>query len=98
METMQEQEDVRVSLVRQMVMALVDEQDEVDIQSTSRDGLVTVHVTVAKSDVGKVIGKQGRTARSMRCILACASMKTKTKCDLNILEYAHGRERKAGAA
>lgn len=78
-----------VSLVREMVSALVDEPDNVEVQSTECDGLVTLHVTVAKSDVGKVIGKQGRTARSLRTILACASMKTKMRCELNILECAH---------
>jgi hypothetical protein len=86
--------DMMVSLVRGMVEALVDEPGAVEIQSTFRDGLVTVHVTTARGDVGKLIGKQGRTARSMRTILACASMKSKVRCELNILEYSH----KAGAA
>lgn len=88
--TQEQGREVMVSLVRQMVIALVDDPGSLEIQSTHCDGLVTVHVTVAKGDVGKVIGKQGRTARSLRTILACASMKTKMRCELNILEYAHG--------
>jgi predicted RNA-binding protein YlqC (UPF0109 family) len=99
--TMQKQgresgEEEMVSLVRQMVMSLVDEPGSVEIQSDARNGLVMVHVTVARGDVGKLIGKMGRTARSMRTILAAAGMKSKVRCELNILEYAHGE--RTGAA
>jgi predicted RNA-binding protein YlqC (UPF0109 family) len=90
-----EYRDAMASLVQQIAEALVDEPGAVTIETTTAEGLVTVHLTVAPTDVGKVIGKQGRTARSMRTILACASMKAKLRCELNILEYSH---QKKGAA
>lgn len=97
--TMEQGRDTMVSLVREMVMALVDDPGAVELQSAYREGLVTVHVTVAQGDVGKVIGKQGRTARSMRTILAASGMKLKVRCELNILEYSHGlRSSGKGAA
>ena len=95
--TIEQGRDTMVSLVRQMVMALVDDSEAVELESTYCQDLVTVHVTVAQTDVGKVIGKQGRTARSMRTILAASGMKLKVRCELNILEYAHSREREGAA-
>jgi predicted RNA-binding protein YlqC (UPF0109 family) len=88
-------EEMMFSLVREMVTALVDETESVKIQGHTRDGLVTMHVTVARNDVGKLIGKMGRTARSMRTILAAAGMKAKVRCELNILEYGHGEAKGA---
>lgn len=73
-----------VSLVSQMAKALVDFPDEVSIQ-TSREAESTVMLLrVAQSDLGKVIGKQGRTARSMRTILGAASMKAHHRFALDI--------------
>jgi uncharacterized protein len=84
---------VMVSLVRQLVMALVDEPESVRIEGFAREGCVVLEVSVAPQDLGKVIGKQGRTARSLRTILAAASMKFKVRCELNIREpREHMRE------
>jgi predicted RNA-binding protein YlqC (UPF0109 family) len=91
-----------VMLVREMVRAMVDDQESVKIAARGNDGYVIVNVTVASSDIGKLIGKQGRTARSLRTILAAASMKCKVRCELNIVEAGNREEgvgsRKQGAA
>lgn len=79
-----------MSLVREMVFALVDEPEQVNVTELQRDGCLVIDVMVAPNDVGKVIGKQGRTARSLRTILSAASMKAKVRCELNIYEYPRG--------
>jgi predicted RNA-binding protein YlqC (UPF0109 family) len=74
------------TLVAEIARALVDSPDQVSVE-TLRDGEGTVlRLRVASSDIGKVIGKQGRTARSLRTILAAASMKMKHRFTLDILE------------
>jgi uncharacterized protein len=73
-------------LVLEMARALVDIPDSVSVE-IFKDGDGTVlRLRVAASDVGKVIGKQGRTARSMRTILGAASMKLKHRFALDIVE------------
>jgi predicted RNA-binding protein YlqC (UPF0109 family) len=73
-----------VELVSRMVKALVDLPDQVVVEA-SHDGVGTVlHLKVAPCDLGKVIGKQGRTARSMRTILGAASMKAQHRYSLDI--------------
>jgi predicted RNA-binding protein YlqC (UPF0109 family) len=73
-------------LVTEMARALVDKPESVIVE-TLKDGDGTViRLRVAQSDVGKVIGKQGRTARSMRTILSAASMKLKHRFSLDIVE------------
>lgn len=80
-----------ISLVREMVLALVDEPGSVRIDGYFVDGVAVVNVTVARGDLGKVIGKQGRTARSLRTILAASAMKHKVRCELNIVESRQER-------
>lgn len=73
-------------LVTEIAKALVDNPAQVSVE-TLRDGDGTVlRLRVASSDIGKVIGKQGRTARSLRTILTAASMKLKHRFSLDILE------------
>ena len=73
-------------LVTEMARALVDKPENVVVEAL-RDGDGTViRLRVAQIDVGKVIGKQGRTARSMRTILSAASMKLKHRFSLDIVE------------
>jgi uncharacterized protein len=73
-------------LVTEIAYALVDNPEEVVVEAIEdRDGTV-IRLRVANSDVGKVIGKQGRTARSMRTILSAASMKLKHRFSLDIVE------------
>jgi uncharacterized protein len=73
-------------LVREIARALVDEPEAVDVQSVSREENTILRLRVAPQDVGKVIGKQGRTARSVRTILGAVSMKLRHRYTLDILE------------
>jgi hypothetical protein len=73
-------------LVREIARALVDEPQSVDVQSVNRDENTVLRLRVAPQDVGKVIGKQGRTARSVRTILGAVSMKLHHRYTLDILE------------
>jgi hypothetical protein len=73
-------------LVREIAQALVDEPSAVQIESVSRDESTVLRLRVAPQDVGKVIGKQGRTARSVRTILGAVSMKLHRRYTLDILE------------
>jgi hypothetical protein len=73
-------------LVREIAKALVDEPNAVEVETVSRDENTVLRLRVAPSDVGKVIGKQGRTARSVRTILGAVSMKVHHRYTLDILE------------
>jgi predicted RNA-binding protein YlqC (UPF0109 family) len=71
-----------------MTLALVDDHHAVKIDITHTNGLVTINLCVTRSDLGKVIGKQGRTARSLRTILGAAGMKHQRRYHLNIEHQA----------
>jgi uncharacterized protein len=73
-------------LVREIARALVDEPEAVEVHSVDRDENTVLRLRVAPGDVGKVIGKQGRTARSVRTILGAVSMKLHHRYTLDILE------------
>ena len=73
-------------LVREIARALVDDPDAVAVETVSRDENTVLRLRVAPQDVGKVIGKQGRTARSVRTILGAVSMKVHHRYTLDILE------------
>jgi len=73
-------------LVREIARALVDEPDAVAVETVSRDENTVLRLKVVPQDVGKVIGKQGRTARSVRTILGAVSMKVHHRYTLDILE------------
>lgn len=73
-------------LARAMVESLADELDAVQVTGQLFDGCVALTVTVAAGDIGKLIGKQGRTARSMRTILYAAGVKYGLRCQLNLIE------------
>ena len=73
-------------LVEFMAKALVDNPEEVDVNEIIGEQTTVVELKVAKEDLGKVIGKQGRTARSMRTILNAASTKLQKRSVLEIVE------------
>tara|TARA_Y100000815_G_C12908726_1_gene337028 strand:+ start:35 stop:301 length:267 start_codon:yes stop_codon:yes gene_type:complete len=73
-------------LVEFMAKSLVDSPDEVDVNEVIGEQTTVVELKVAKEDLGKVIGKQGRTARSMRTILNAASTKLQKRSVLEIVE------------
>ena len=60
-------------LIRQVIVALVDEPDNVTIDSVDEGGTITINVHVDPADVGKVIGRQGRVIKSLRTIARAAS-------------------------
>ncbi len=74
------------ALVEQIAKALVDEPDQVSVQSVDGEQAVVLELRVSPADLGKVIGKQGRTARSIRTILGAAGMKLHKHYTLEILE------------
>lgn len=73
-------------LVEFMAKSLVDHPDSVEVQEIDGEQTTVVELKVAKEDLGKVIGKQGRTARSMRTILNAASTKLQKRSVLEIVE------------
>ena len=74
------------ALIEQIAKALVDEPDEVAVRSIDGEQVTVLELRVSANDLGKVIGKQGRTARSIRTILGAAGMKLKKRYTLEILE------------
>ncbi len=73
-------------LVEQIAKALVDEPDQVSVRAIDGEQVVVLELRVSPADLGKVIGKQGRTARSIRTILGAAGMKLHKRFTLEILE------------
>jgi uncharacterized protein len=73
-------------LIEDIAKALVDIPEEVSINEIEGEQTTVLELRVAPSDLGKVIGKQGRTARSIRTILGAAGMKLNRRFTLEILE------------
>ena len=73
-------------LLRQIVQALVDHPEQIAISAVEGNQSTVLEIKVAKEDIGKIIGKQGRTARSIRTILSAASAKIKNRAILEIIE------------
>lgn len=73
-------------LIEFIARALVDNPDEVRVAEVEGEQTSVIELKVAKEDLGKVIGKQGRTARAMRTLLSAASTKARKRSVLEILE------------
>jgi len=73
-------------LIEFMAKALVDDPDSVKVHEIEGEQTSVLELRVAKEDLGKVIGKQGRTARAMRTILSAASTKLRKRSVLEIIE------------
>ena len=73
-------------LIEQIAKALVDNPYQVAFRAIEGEQTTVLELRVAQTDLGKVIGKQGRTARSIRTILSAAGMKLKKRFTLEILE------------
>lgn len=73
-------------LVKFIAQSLVDNPDEVQVTEIVGEQTSVIELKVAKEDLGKVIGKQGRTARAMRTILSAASTKIRKRAVLEIIE------------
>ena len=77
--------DVR-ALVEQVVKMLVDEPNEVFVDENRRGGTLEIDVEVAQKDIGKIIGKQGRTIRALRTLADAAAGKQNLRCSLELIE------------
>lgn len=73
-------------LVKYIAQALVDHPEQVEVFEVAGEQTSVLELKVAKDDLGKVIGKQGRTARAIRTILSAASAKIKKRSVMEILE------------
>jgi predicted RNA-binding protein YlqC (UPF0109 family) len=73
-------------LVEKMAKALVDNPGDVNVTEVDGEKTTVFELRVAQSDLGKVIGKQGKTARAMRTILSASGTKIGKRCVLEILE------------
>ncbi|HZC44331.1 MAG TPA: KH domain-containing protein [Acidobacteriaceae bacterium] len=76
-------------LITAIGRSLVDMPEEVSVNETSNESSTILRLRVDPTDVGKVIGKQGRTARSLRTILGAISVKLKHRYSLEIVEEVH---------
>jgi predicted RNA-binding protein YlqC (UPF0109 family) len=74
------------SLIEAMAKALVDKPEDVNVTEVVGEKTTVFELRVSENDLGKVIGKQGKTARSMRTILSAAGTKLGKRCVLEILE------------
>lgn len=73
-------------LIEYIAKALVDNPDQVRVSEIEGERTSVIELNVSKDDLGKVIGKQGRTARAMRTILSASSTKVKKRAVLEIIE------------
>jgi len=75
-----------IALISEIAKALVDSPESVSVEALPDGEAIILRLRVAPGDIGKVIGKQGRTARSLRTILSAASMKIRRRFALDIVE------------
>jgi len=73
-------------LVEVMVKALVDLPNEVQVSEVVGEQTTVFELRVAKTDIGKIIGKEGKTAKSLRTILSASATKLRRRCVLEIVE------------
>ena len=73
-------------LIEAIAKALVDNPDQVQVRAIEGEQITVFELRVHPSDLGKVIGRQGRMAASIRCILGAAGMKLRKRVTLEILE------------
>jgi uncharacterized protein len=73
-------------IVEYLARRLVDEPDEVRVEEIERDGDIVLQLHVAKDDVGKVIGRQGRLARALRTVVRAAATRRDARVLLEIVE------------
>lgn len=73
-------------LIEQIAMKLVDHPEQVSVTEVEGENSTVLELRVAKSDLGKVIGKEGRIAKAMRVLLGAATSHEQKKCTLEIIE------------
>ncbi len=72
--------------IEMIVRALVDDDEAVEVREVERNGTTLIEIRVAQSDMGKIIGKQGRTVRALRSLARAVSIKKKHRFVLEIME------------
>ena len=77
--------------VELIVKALVDDKAAVDVREIDRGGLALIEVRVAPGDMGKIIGKQGRTVKALRSLVTAVGVKRKRRLSLEIVETVADR-------
>ncbi len=80
-------------LVELLARALVDEPDQVEVRELPQDEGILLELRVAPEDVGKVIGRQGRTIKAMRTLVHAAAIKSQARVSLELAEE-HNRDRR----
>ena len=73
-------------LVSYIAKGLVERIDEVEVKDVEEEGALVIELIVAEEDLGKVIGRQGRTAKAIRTVLSAAAAKSGRRVSLEILE------------
>ena len=73
-------------LVKAIALSLVDNPDEVSVSSIEKDGETVIELKVAASDMGKVIGKQGRIAKAIRVVVRAAAAKDNKNVGVEIIQ------------
>jgi predicted RNA-binding protein YlqC (UPF0109 family) len=73
-------------LLEFLARSLVDNPDEVRVEETENDDMVVLRLSVAKEDVGKVIGKQGRIARALRTVVKASAVKDGKQATVEIID------------
>ena len=73
-------------LVEDIAKALVDSPDQVSVHAVEGEQITVLELRVAAGDIGKVIGKQGRTARSIRTLLSACGVKLNRRFNLEVVE------------
>jgi predicted RNA-binding protein YlqC (UPF0109 family) len=73
-------------LIEQIAMKLVDHPEEVSVTEVEGENSTILELRVAKSDIGKVIGKEGRIAKAIRVLLGAATSREQKRCTLEIVE------------
>ena len=71
-------------LVRFLTKSFVDEPDQVEVSGTEEDSRVSLEIKVAQGDIGKVIGRQGRTIRAIRTVAKAASVKVGKRVNVEV--------------
>jgi predicted RNA-binding protein YlqC (UPF0109 family) len=72
--------------VESIIKALVDDADKVDVREVDRNGMTLIEIRVAQEDMGKVIGKQGRTVKALRSLANAVGTRKKRRFVLEIVE------------
>ena len=72
--------------MEEIAKSLVDQPEAVEVESQEVNGTTALRLKVATTDLGRIIGRQGRTARSLRVVLGAAALKRNQRCTLDIAE------------